>query len=1094
MELVRLMKGYLAFLQDDQKSVEQVLQAEEPQLESDHLLESATWLWLSARSGKEWAPKMEQTAVYICENWQREQSSPWHTQEKDIYLSVIAACYAALLEVKNSYRATKWQKTITEIRDFVFDNLLKGDTVLAGLKTRKVATDELFAVLPFGLFSPEDLVMVAAVKKMELQLATEEGVLAYSGAAQSSKLATAQMALYFLEKSEEEKAIFYLNQAKQMTTDEPLGDVFIALNEFYLAESATKEAHIKHLPFGNSNRYEKQLTERNPHAPETELHFSAACEVIAEQKAVNVQLLLVEKDWLITCESKHKQNVEIWEALVPPLVEPGIYHYYFEAELADGSLLRSDSFEVEPIQKHWSEKISIAEQEDGFICYVEEGEAVLPIRFSVAEDDEVKVTFDPTAPRLSGNETCGKFQKGDLTIEAQNNPVRLTISFKGDVLLVSHAIYPAFQWYTDASGAVQKVRCHLDSPKQQEFYGFGERYNALSQRGQVLDCFVYNQYRDQGTRTYIPMPFYHTNSGYSVFVDTARYTSFDLGNQLADKHTITIELNNEAADLYLFMGDVPHALQKYLQHTGQPEMLPVWALGPWMSSNNWDREKIVRAEVERTQKLQIPSTVVVLEQWSDEATYYMWNDAEYALKDPAEAYRYDEITFPEWGRWPDPQGMTDFIHENEMKLILWQIPIQKYLNRQFHPLKDQEEAYMIEQGYVVKHADGSPYRIPENWFTESLLMDFSNEAGKKWWFDKRQYLIDMGIDGFKTDGGEFVFGEEVTFADGRKGDEMRNLYPNEYIRAYYEFAQQNGGITFSRAGYTGAQTIPAHWAGDERSTFDAFKRSLIAGLSAGLSGLPFWGWDFGGFNGDIPTAELFLRSAAMAAFCPIMQYHAESKAEFNQDRSPWNIADRTGDESVIPIYRFFANVRMNLLPYIYDEAAKAVQTGLPMMRALVLAYPDDSRVSDMYDQYLFGDHLLVAPVIEEGMRMREVYLPEGDWYDFWKGSKYHGPMLHKCPCDRDEIPVFAKAGSAILLNLNETKELGSWVTNSTTAYQKPIVRIYLGTDFKQKITDHLGNTWKIQVTDHRIQVESPLSDYEVEVIGATKDVQIVKGV
>ncbi|WP_255300623.1 TIM-barrel domain-containing protein [Listeria monocytogenes] len=232
--------------------------------------------------------------------------------------------------------------------------------------------------------------------------------------------------------------------------------------------------------------------------------------------------------------------------------------------------------------------------------------------------------------------------------------------------------------------------------------------------------------------------------------------------------------------------------------------------------------------------MQIPSTVVVLEQWSDEATYYMFNDAEYDEKAPSEAYSYDEIRFPSWGRWPDPKGMVDYIHDNKMKLILWQIPIQKYLNRQQHPLKDREEAYMIEKGYVVKNPDGSPYRIPENWFTESLIMDFSNEEGKKWWFDKRQYLIDIGVDGFKTDGGEFVFGEGLQFADGRRGDEMRNLYPNDYVEAYYQFAQQNDGMTFSRAGYTGAQNFPAHWAGDERSTFDAFRRSLIAGLSAGF--------------------------------------------------------------------------------------------------------------------------------------------------------------------------------------------------------------------------------------------------------------------
>ena len=122
--------------------------------------------------------------------------------------------------------------------------------------------------------------------------------------------------------------------------------------------------------------------------------------------------------------------------------------------------------------------------------------------------------------------------------------------------------------------------------------------------------------------------------------------------------------------------------------------------------------------------------MIVLEQWSDETTYYMFNDAQYPMLKPGESHSYHQMTFPKWGRWPDPQGLIDYCHENGLKFILWQIPIEKYLNQQKHPLKDQDEAYMIEKGFVVKNADGSPYRIPENWFTDSLLMDFTNDEAK----------------------------------------------------------------------------------------------------------------------------------------------------------------------------------------------------------------------------------------------------------------------------------------------------------------------------------------------------------------------------
>ncbi len=144
----------------------------------------------------------------------------------------------------------------------------------------------------------------------------------------------------------------------------------------------------------------------------------------------------------------------------------------------------------------------------------------------------------------------------------------MEVHFKNKLVLESHKIYPALQWYTDKTGTINKVKLHLDAPKEEEYYGFGERYNALGQRGNVLDCFVYNQYRDQGTRTYIPMPFYHTNRDYSVFVDTARYTSFDLGSQLADKHTITVEINGCDTDICLLMGDIRSAVASYMKKLG----------------------------------------------------------------------------------------------------------------------------------------------------------------------------------------------------------------------------------------------------------------------------------------------------------------------------------------------------------------------------------------------------------------------------------------------------------------------------------------------------------------------------------------------
>ena len=229
----------------------------------------------------------------------------------------------------------------------------------------------------------------------------------------------------------------------------------------------------------------------------------------------------------------------------------------------------------------------------------------------------------------------------------------------------------------------------------------------------------------------------------------------------------------------------------------------------------------------------------------------------------------------------------------------------------------------------------------------------TNPAERAWWLGKRAYLLDeLGVDGFKTDGGEHLWGVETRCADGRRGDELINAYPWLYTQAYYDFARQRRGeaVSFSRAGFTGSQTSPIHWAGDEASTWEAFRASILAGLSAGISGIPFWSWDLAGFSGDIPTAELYLRSAAMAAFCPIMQYHSEYNADrtVSRDRTPWNIQARTGDDRVVPLFRFFLNVRHNLMPYIWQEAMHSAASGEPLMRALGLTEPQATPLSILF--------------------------------------------------------------------------------------------------------------------------------------------------
>ena len=328
-------------------------------------------------------------------------------------------------------------------------------------------------------------------------------------------------------------------------------------------------------------------------------------------------------------------------------------------------------------------------------------------------------------------------------------------------------------------------------------------------------------------------------------------------------------------------------------------------------------------------------------------------------------------------------------------------------------------------------------------FQFSPLGDVAFEAGAA------DYSIEedsnIGIDGFKTDGGEMVWGRNTSFYDGSDGLEMRNEYPNAYIEAYYDFTEENTGtgMTFSRAGTAGVQSTGVFWAGDQSSTFDALQDSISAGLSAGISGIPFWGWDLAGFTGDFPTAELYKRSTQAAAFAPIMQFHSEkANPSPSEERSPWNVQERTGDDTIIPTFRYYVNTRMNILPYIYSEAQQCTEDGTPLMRAMMIDFPEDPEAYDLEEQYMFGRSLLVAPVLEEGQTVKEIYLPEGEWIDFFHNALTAGGGTKNYYCDVDSIPVYVRNGSIIPMNLNEDYELGGSIGNDVDNYTNLTFRVY----------------------------------------------------
>ena len=573
------------------------------------------------------------------------------------------------------------------------------------------------------------------------------------------------------------------------------------------------------------------------------------------------------------------------------------------------------------------------------------------------------------------------------------------------------------EWLTDGQRA-RRVRISVECSSSDGFYGLGERFNALNQRGNVLDVRCYEQYKNQGKRTYMPVPFLlvwdaAAGHGYGLHVDSARWMQFDLASAEGDRWTLEADLGpDETLRLVPYHGDHPYAIVgQFAQASGPVALPPRWSFGLWMSSNEWNSQARVLREVEQSLAHGIEPSVLVIEAWSDETTFYIWNDAQYTPQPGDHMPRYRDFTFPADGKWPDPKGMVDHLHAHDIRLLLWQVPVLK-ASAEPHPQHDADRQYYESAGFGVREADGSLHKVRPFWFRGGAIWDVTNPAERDWWLNKRAYLLDeVGIDGFKTDGGEHLWGESVVFHDGRSGAEVWNAYPQLYTQAYYDFANsKREAVTFSRAGFTGSQRAPLHWAGDENSTWDAFRHSILAGLSAGISGIAFWGWDIGGFSGPIPTAELYLRATAMAAFCPVMQYHSEYNAHRSpsNDRTPWNMQEQTSDARVIPYFRHFVETRLRLLPYIWREAQRAAATGQPMMQAVQITHA----AASPYD-YLFGRDLLVAPVVEAGAQQRTVALPPGDWRDFWTDEAYQGGQMVTVAAPLDRIPVFVRSGAAL---------------------------------------------------------------------------------
>ena len=600
-------------------------------------------------------------------------------------------------------------------------------------------------------------------------------------------------------------------------------------------------------------------------------------------------------------------------------------------------------------------------------------------------------------------------------------PVQWSPEAQGSALVVptDRLIADSVSWRRSARG-VDRVRFALRLEPGERVVGFGERFDHLDQIGHILDAVVFEQYKSQGAggRTYLPMPFAHITSdhgpGWAFHVRTSRRSWFDVGASRPGRLIIEVELGGAPqAELAvaIYQGSPAAVLHAFLGDVGRPEELPDWVFRLWASGNEWNTQDLVMARMNSHREHDIPVGAVVIEAWSDEEGITIFRDASYPVNPDGQAHVAADFGYH--GAWPDPAAMITELHTRGIKVILWQIPLQKMRPHPTGQARADAHA-MIEDHHAVLEADGRPYRNRGWWFPQALMPDLSVQRTRDWWTAKRRYLVkDLHIDGFKTDGGEHAWGHDLQYADGRRGDEGNNLFPVHYARAFGDLLRSEGKapVTFSRAGFTGSQAHGIIWAGDENSTWEAFESSITAGLTASACGILYWGWDLAGFSGPVPDAELYLRAAAAATFMPIMQYHSEFHHHRPplRDRTPWHVQRTTGDSQVIPVFRQFAHLRETLVPYLAEQARRSIDTGRPLMRALFFDHGDDPAIWQHPYQYILGDDLLINPVTQPGQHQWTTYLPDGYWVDIWTGDTSTGRSLHTRNVPLTEIPVYCRA-------------------------------------------------------------------------------------
>ena len=637
-------------------------------------------------------------------------------------------------------------------------------------------------------------------------------------------------------------------------------------------------------------------------------------------------------------------------------------------------------------------------------CY---GDGVFRIRAGPNTKPDYGLVSGHTKACTVAHEPDGRytFSTGDTVFEIAGAPFRFRLLHRGKPVLTSISDEHFRGWTRlPTFGRVRQGGQWIVSfalTSGEAVYGLGEKFGPLDKRGQLIHSHVVDALGVNTGASYKNVPFAWSpgigNGAWGVFVHTPGTVTHGVGYPDWSHRSYAVLVDDEALDVFVFADDAPAGiLERYTALTGRAPEVPLWGLGLWVSRAYYKTPEEAATVAATLRERKIPCDVLVLDgraAWDVNTRFdFEWDDT----------------------RFPDPYEALAKIKAHHLRVCVWEYPYVSIYSPLFEELASRK--------FLLSNADGGPCVF--GWDTssatspfgdvltplpESGLVDFTHPAAYAWWRDAHEKLFAQGVDVIKSDFGEHVPDGAVAF-NGDTGRRLHNVYPLLYNQCVFEATALHGRpqnappMVWGRAGWTGSQRYPIQWGGDPQSDWEGLAASIRGGLSWGMSGVPFHSSDIGGFYGAAqPAPELYVRWLQAAVFGSHMRLHGIG------EREPWAFGAEA--EAIARKWLLF---RYRLLPYLQQVIAAARVTGLPVMRAMPLAFPGDMLARAFETQFMCGDALLIAPIVAAGGEV-EIAFPGGAWHDINTRERFAGGRVVRYKTSLDKFPVFGREGYALPL-------------------------------------------------------------------------------